>query len=366
MLLDNTRATSSASPATTSRLAEIHTLNTEIAWLRRWLKVTTALASDAPPDLRGVAQRKLVAMSDLLADREARRDRLDVEQFGAASDHDGYATEPDVEEDGRSSDNENDYSGDESDYSGDESGYSGDESGYSGDESGYSGDDDSDDAHGQLLPVRRLVSPPPQHREYRVISPPPTFLQNRATARSSLEQPSHVAEYSSQASRDDNVRRGARTAISTAGQFVSNRQALNTAGQGAALSRNNLLQYDAPSGRADHVSAPLAISGYRDAAVTENQRGKKRALEVEEESRKGHAANKYDDDDDDERHQESRRPKRGRPSPVHPSFCHSSYHVENRDRVHAASVVNVPTAAPVAIAAPPASMPAALVVAPMP
>ncbi|EKM57460.1 uncharacterized protein PHACADRAFT_192608 [Phanerochaete carnosa HHB-10118-sp] len=121
----------------------------------------------------------------------------------------------------------------------------------------------------------------------------------------------------------------------------------------------------------------LATSGYRDAIKTENQRGKKRAREVEdvkeedvdEEPRKRHAANKekaapgpseYDDDD------EGFRPKRNRRRPPRPSFCHPSCHVENRDGVHAAGAANVPIAAPAAVVALPAPVQAAPVAAPMP
>ncbi|EKM48645.1 uncharacterized protein PHACADRAFT_202566 [Phanerochaete carnosa HHB-10118-sp] len=126
------RVTSSTSPATASTLAELHDLDRSIAWLDHWLKVTTALASDAPPDpeLRGVVRRKLIAMSDVHAQKESERYRVRAEPFGAASGDDGYATESDVEED--------DQSGDK--------------------ESGYGGDDDSDDAQNQLLPVRRRPS----------------------------------------------------------------------------------------------------------------------------------------------------------------------------------------------------------------
>ncbi|EKM57461.1 uncharacterized protein PHACADRAFT_251122 [Phanerochaete carnosa HHB-10118-sp] len=151
MPTNNTHATLPASPATTSTLAELHDLDMSIAWLDHRLETTNAPASDAPHDLRGVAQRDRVSMSDQLAEREAKRDRPDAELFGAASDYDGYATESDVEEDGQSSD----------------------------DDSGYGGDVDSDDAQGQLPPVRRRVSPPLEHHEYRVVSPLPTFLQNR-------------------------------------------------------------------------------------------------------------------------------------------------------------------------------------------
>ncbi|EKM47978.1 uncharacterized protein PHACADRAFT_203422, partial [Phanerochaete carnosa HHB-10118-sp] len=346
MLPNNTRATSPVLPATTSRLAE---LDTSIAWLDHWLETTNGPASDAPPGLRGIAQRDRVDMSDLHAEREEKRDLLDAELFDFASDHDGYVAESDVEENGQSSD----------------------------DESGYDGDGDSDGAHGQLLPVRRRVSPPLEHREYRVVSPPPAFLQNRALARSSLGQPSHVPEHSVQAPRDSDVRRGTRTAVFTVGQFASNRLTTNTAGQGAALSRNHHLQYNAPSGCADRVSTPLATGGYRNAPVTENQRGKKRAREVEEvkeeevdeKPRKRHAADKenvaagpseYDDDDDDH---ESRRPQR---STVRPSFCHPSRYVENRDRLHVAGAANMSAAAPATPVAPPAPMPAAPVAAPIP
>ncbi|EKM50299.1 uncharacterized protein PHACADRAFT_264910 [Phanerochaete carnosa HHB-10118-sp] len=151
MPMNNTHATSPASPATTSTLAELHDLHRSTAWPDSWLETTNAPASDAPHDLRGVVQRDRVGMSDQLAERETKRDRLDAELFGAAGDYDGYATESNVEEDGQSSD----------------------------DDSGYGGDIDSDGAQGQLPPVRRRVSPPLEHREYRVVSSPPTFLQNR-------------------------------------------------------------------------------------------------------------------------------------------------------------------------------------------
>ncbi|EKM48797.1 uncharacterized protein PHACADRAFT_266094 [Phanerochaete carnosa HHB-10118-sp] len=96
MLPNNIHATSPASPATTSTLTESHDLHRSTAWPDFWLETTNAPASDAPHDLRGVAQRNRVSMSDLLAEK----DRLDAELFSAASDCDGYATESDVEEDG--------------------------------------------------------------------------------------------------------------------------------------------------------------------------------------------------------------------------------------------------------------------------
>ncbi|EKM48009.1 uncharacterized protein PHACADRAFT_203372 [Phanerochaete carnosa HHB-10118-sp] len=323
MLLKHTRATSPVLPATTSRLAE---LDTSIAWLDHWLETTNGPASDAPPGLRGVAQRDRVDMSDLHAEKEEERDLLDAELFDSTSDHDGYATESDVERNGQSSD----------------------------DESGYDGDDDSDDAHGQLLLVRRLVSPPLEHSEYRVVSPPPIFLQNRALARSSPGQLSRVPEYSGQAPGDDDVRQAARTVVSTAPHP----------------------RYNVPSGRADHVVALFTTSGYRDASEKENQRGKKRALEVEEvkeevdeKPRKRHAANKenvaarprkHDDDDHD---LESCRPQR---SAVRPSFCHPSRYVKNRDRLRTAGAANAPTAAPATPVALPTPIPAAPVAAPIP
>ncbi|EKM49063.1 uncharacterized protein PHACADRAFT_202055 [Phanerochaete carnosa HHB-10118-sp] len=360
---NSAHATSLASLDTTSTLADLHVLDRSIARLYHWLKVTSPLASDAPPKLKGRAQRKLIAISNMHAQKESKRDQVRTELFGAASGHDGHVTESGVGEDGQSSD----------------------------DDSGASSDDDSgarqQHTQDQLLPVRRRVSPPLEHCEYRVMSPPPTFPQNWALARSSLGQPSHVPKHSGQAPRNDDARQSARTEVSTIGQFASSRQTTNTARQGAALCRNNHLRYGAPSGRADHVSAPTATTGHRTlprgqlcthAAVTDNQRGKKIALEVKEveeeevkeELRKRHAANKKNaavhrsKHDDEELVPERPRPKRSRCNPVRLSFCYPSRHVENRDQVHAADVANMPTAAPTVVVAPLAPATAAPVAAP--
>ncbi|EKM48899.1 uncharacterized protein PHACADRAFT_265999 [Phanerochaete carnosa HHB-10118-sp] len=147
-----------------STLEDLYALEDSVEWLDRLLAALHDLAPDAPPDLRGVAQRNLVTISDLHVEKESERDRVAAELYGAnPSDHDGYATEPDVEEDGRLGD--------------DESGYSGD------DDRDGGGDDDNGDAQGQPLPVHQRVSPLPDHRAYRVVNPPPTFLKNRGEFR---------------------------------------------------------------------------------------------------------------------------------------------------------------------------------------
>ncbi|EKM50279.1 uncharacterized protein PHACADRAFT_201118 [Phanerochaete carnosa HHB-10118-sp] len=351
-------------------LEDLYALEESVEWLDRLLAALHDLALDAPPDLRGVAQRNLVTISDLHVEKESEWDRVAAELYGAdPSDHDSYATETDVEEDGQLSDEGSSHDGDS--------------------DSDDDGDDDTGDVQGQFLPVRLHLSPPPEHREYRVMSPPPTFLENRALVRPSPGQPSSAFAFNGQAPRDNDVRRGTCTVVSTVVQFASHRTTLNTTEQGAALSRNHHLRYDAPLGRADHVSAPLTTSGYRalshrqpwtHAPKTDNQRGKKRSLEVEEvkeeevggEPRKRHAANKENvaagpsEDDDDDRAHEGPRPKRSRPSPVRPSFCHPSRHVENRDRARAAGAASVQTAAPAAVVASPPPTPAAPVVVPVP
>ncbi|EKM50306.1 uncharacterized protein PHACADRAFT_201145 [Phanerochaete carnosa HHB-10118-sp] len=151
---NSAHATSLASLDTTSTLAELHVLDRSIARLYHWLKVTSPLTSDAPPKLKGRAQRKLIAISNMHTQKESKRDQVRTKLFGAASGHDGHVTESGVGEDGQSSD----------------------------DDSGASSDDDSgarqQHAQDQLLPVRRRVSPPLEHRKYRVMSPPPTFPQN--------------------------------------------------------------------------------------------------------------------------------------------------------------------------------------------
>ncbi|EKM50307.1 uncharacterized protein PHACADRAFT_201146 [Phanerochaete carnosa HHB-10118-sp] len=114
-------------------------------------------------------------------------------------------------------------------------------------------------------------------------------------------------------------------------------------------------------------------------------RGKKTALEVKaveeeevkEELRKRHTANKENaavrrsKHDDEECVSERPRPKRSRRNSVRLSFCYPSRHVENRDRVHAAGVSNVPTAVPTVVVAPlapttaaPVAMPGLAVITP--
>ncbi|EKM48397.1 uncharacterized protein PHACADRAFT_202865 [Phanerochaete carnosa HHB-10118-sp] len=321
---NSARATSPASPDTTSTLASLHELDRPIA----------PLASDAPPELQGVAQRKLIDISDMRAQKESGRDRVRAELFGAASGHDGHVTESDVEADGQSSD----------------------------DDSGAGSDDDSDDAQGQLLPVRRHVSPPLEHFEYRVVSPPSTFPQNWVLG-SRRMSPNTTAKHPETTTFD---KRPVQRYPPLASPHRTDKQRTQPYKAPPCLATTPL-----PSDAMHLRAAPTASkpqpsqSIITHAPTAENQKGKKRALEivevkeeeVDEKPRKRHAANRenftarYSKYDDEERVPEGPRPKRSRRNPVRSSLCHPSRHVENHDRLRAAGVSNVPTAAPIAVVA---------------
>ncbi|EKM48900.1 uncharacterized protein PHACADRAFT_202262 [Phanerochaete carnosa HHB-10118-sp] len=119
---------------------------------------------------------------------------------------------------------------------------------------------------------------------------------------------------------------------------------------------SNASQCQSP--QADIVRSPVLHLRCGHTPRTESQREKERALEIEkvkedeldEEPQKRHAADENafpsrSEHDDNERNHEGPRPKHSRRSPVRPSFCHSSCHVENLV-IPPASASAAPVAAP--------------------
>ncbi|EKM50300.1 uncharacterized protein PHACADRAFT_214009, partial [Phanerochaete carnosa HHB-10118-sp] len=261
-------------------------LDDSVEELDSWLTIYRRLVRTAPPSLLEIAQTALGAMNDVYIKRVEEQDQVGAELVGAERGRATARVDSVAQEHGL--------------------------------RSSHGGDDNGDDARGQPLPARR----PEQYGRYSDASLLITFLQNQALARPlSPRQPTHVPGYNDQPPRENNVRQAARTVVSTAIQFTSNRPTADTTEQGAALPRSYPLssQCDLPSGRADHLSNPVATSGpgyrvrsppqlwalapkvlycrpaahanavigrsgYRKSLTpqTENQKGKKRALDVEE------------------------------------------------------------------------------------